>query len=604
MTFGLARRQVRPKVPLLHGEGDKSRLTSLQGLAALSLDALSSVAYGPESIVVVLVAAGTAALSATLPVMLVIAALLVVLVISYGQVIAVHPDGGGSYAVAKKDLGVRVSLLAAASLVVDYVLTVAVSLAAGAASLASAFPSLTPYLLEICLGGLGLITLVNLRGVADSARVLMLPAALFVLSIAAVVVVGLLRAHPAAVVGTARPVHATEALSLLLLLKAFSSGCSALTGVEAIANAVPGFRPPKVRRAQRTELMLGALLALMLIGLGFLIRRDEVAPRGGVTILAQLTAGSFGDGWPYYATNLIVTFVLGLAANTSFGGLPVLMSLLARDDRLPHVFGLRAERPVYRYGVVALALLAALLLIVVDADTQRLIPLYAIGVFIGFTVSQTGLVRHWAGARPRGWLPRALLNGVGAVLTALAGVILLTSKFLEGAWVVVIAVPLLMLLFARIERYYLRVREELRPGVVPDPPRRTDSLVIVPLGEVSRLAQHALTAALALGDEVVVVAVHCDPEKSRRLLENWERWHPGVRLDVIESPHRSLVQPILAYVKRAAAGGRQIAVLIPEVEPRHRRYRILQNQRGILLATVLRARTDVVVCLVPYRLDI
>ncbi|MFF3562226.1 APC family permease [Streptomyces sp. NPDC002574] len=604
MTFGLARRQVRPKVPLLHGEGDKSRLTSLQGLAALSLDALSSVAYGPESIVVVLVAAGTAALSATLPVMLVIAALLVVLVISYGQVIAVHPDGGGSYAVAKKDLGVPVSLLAAASLVVDYVLTVAVSLAAGAASLASAFPSLTPYLLEICLGGLGLITLVNLRGVADSARVLMLPAGLFVLSIGAVVVVGLLRSHPVAVVGTAQPVPATEALSLLLLLKAFSSGCSALTGVEAIANAVPAFRPPKVRRAQRTELMLGALLALMLIGLGFLIRRDEVAPRGGVTILAQLTAGSFGDGWPYYASNLIVTFVLGLAANTSFGGLPVLMSLLARDDRLPHVFGLRAERPVYRYGVVALGLVAALLLIVVDANTQRLIPLYAIGVFIGFTVSQTGLVRHWAGARPRGWLPRALLNGLGAVLTALAGVILLTSKFLEGAWVVVIAVPLLMLLFARIERYYARVREELRPGVVPDPPRRTNSLVIVPLGEVSRLAQHALTAAMALGDEVVVVAVHCDPEKTHRLTETWERWHPGVRLDVIESPHRSLVQPILSYVKRAAAGGRQIAVLIPEVEPRHRRYRILQNQRGILLATILRARTDVVVCLVPYRLDI
>ncbi|MFD3452281.1 APC family permease [Streptomyces sp. NPDC058691] len=604
MTFGLARRQVRPRVPLQHGEGDKSRLTSLQGLAALSLDALSSVAYGPESIVVVLVAAGTSALWATLPVMLVIAALLVVLVISYGQVIAVHPDGGGSYAVAKKDLGVRVSLLAAASLVVDYVLTVAVSLAAGAASLASAFPSLTPYLLEICLGGLGLITLVNLRGVADSARVLMLPAVLFVLSIGAVVVVGMLRAHPVAVVGAAQPVHATEALSVLLLLKAFSSGCSALTGVEAIANAVPSFRPPKVRRAQRTELMLGALLALMLIGLGFLIRRDEVAPRGGVTILAQLTAGSFGDGWPYYATNLIVTVVLGLAANTSFGGLPVLMSLLARDDRLPHVFGLRAERPVYRYGVAALGLVAAVLLIVVDADTQRLIPLYAIGVFIGFTVSQTGLVRHWAGARPRGWLRRAMLNGVGAVLTALAGVILLTSKFLEGAWVVVIAVPLLMLLFARIEHYYMRVREELLPGVVPDPPRRTNSLVIVPLGEVSRLAQHALTAAMALGDEVVAVAVYSDPEKSRRLMENWERWHPGVRLDVIESPHRSLVQPILAYVKRAALGGRQIAVLIPEVEPRHRRYRILQNQRGILLATILRARTDVVVCLIPYRLDI
>ncbi|MFF3251446.1 APC family permease [Actinacidiphila glaucinigra] len=604
MTFGLARRQVRPRVPLRHGEGDRSLLTSTQGLAALSLDALSSVAYGPEAIVLVLIAAGTAALTVTLPVMLVIAGLLVVLVISYGQVIAVHPDGGGSYAVAKKDLGARASLLAAGSLVVDYVLTVAVSLAAGAASLASAFPWLTPYLLEICLGGLALLTLVNLRGVADSARVLMLPAALFVLCIGGIVVAGLLRAHPAAVVGSAQPVHATEALSVLLVLKAFSSGCSALTGVEAIANSVPAFRPPKVRRAQRTELMLGVLLGLMLIGLAFLIRRDEVAPRGGVTLLAQLTAGSFGTGWPYYAGNLLVTLVLGLAANTSFGGLPVLMSLLARDNRLPHVFGLRAERPVYRYGVVALAVVAALLLVAVDAQTQRLIPLYAVGVFTGFTISQTGLVRHWAGARPRGWVPRAALNGLGALLTALAGVILVTTKFTEGAWMVVVVVPLLMLLFARIEHYYTEVGRELALGTVPDRPRRTDSLVIVPLGGVSRLARHALTAAIALGDEVVAVTVEPDQAKARELLDTWARWQPGVRLDVLESPHRSLVLPILSYVRRMSQDGRQIAVLIPEIQPRHARYRILQNQRGILLATILRSRTDAVVCLLPYRLDI
>ncbi|WP_406517080.1 APC family permease [Streptomyces sp. NBC_00134] len=604
MTFGLARRELRPRVPLQPGEGERHHLTSIEGLAALSLDALSSVAYGPEAIVLVLIAAGTGALTATLPVTLVIAALLAVLVVSYGQVIAVHPDGGGAYAVAKKDLGPRTSYLAAASLVVDYVLTVTVSLAAGAASLASAFPSLGSYLLEICLAGLALLTLVNLRGVAESARVLMLPTVLFIVSILGIIVLGLLRSHPAEVVGTAQPVHATDALGVLLLLKAFSSGCSALTGVEAIANGVPAFREPRVKRAQRTELMLGALLGLMLIGLAVLIRRDHVAPRGGVTVLAQLTAGSYGTGWPYYATNLIVTLALAFAANTSFGGLPVLMSLLAKDHRLPHLFGLRTERPVYRWGVVALAVLAALLLIAVNADTHRMIPLFAIGVFIGFTISQIGLVRHWTAQRPPGWLRRAVLNGVGAVLTAVAGVVLLATKFLEGAWVVVVAVPLLMLLFARVQRYYTAVGRELGLGEVPPPVRVTDSLVIVPVGEVSKLTQLALTAARALGHDVVAVAVHGDPAKARALQESWARWQPGVRLEIIDSPHRSLVQPIVDYVLRAAEGGRQIAVLIPEVEPLHRRYQILQNQRGLLLAAVLRARTDVVVCVVPYRLCI
>ncbi|MEU9454157.1 APC family permease [Streptomyces sp. NPDC048277] len=605
MAYGMARRELRPRVPLRPGEGEKHHLTSLEGLAALSLDALSSVAYGPEAIVLALVVAGTGALTATLPITLAITFLLAALVVSYGQVIAVHPDGGGAYAVAKADLGATASLLAAASLVVDYVLTVAVSLAAGADALASAFPAFAHDKLIVCLIGLALLAAVNLRGVSDSARVLMLPTVLFIVAILGVVLLGLLRPHPVAVVGTAQPVHATEALSLLVILKAFSSGCSALTGVEAIANAVPTFRTPRVGRAQRTELMLGALLGTMLIGLAVLIHRDHVVPRGGVTVLAQLTAGAYGTGWPYYATNLLVTLVLGLAANTSFGGLPVLMSLLARDNRLPHIFGLRAERPVYRYGVVALALLAALLLLATDADTHRLLPLFAIGVFIGFTLSQAGLVRHWATRRPPGWKRRAAVNGTGALLTTLAGVILLLTKFLAGAWVVVIAVPLMMLLFARIQRYYTEVGEELGLGRVPEPPlRRTASLVIVPVGEVSKLARHALGAALALGDEVVAVAVHGDPAKSRALEEAWERWNPGVRLDVIDSPHRSLVQPIVDYVRRAADDGRQVAVLIPEVEPRHRRYEILQNQRGLLLATVLRARTDVVVCMLPYRLKV
>ncbi|MDP9614895.1 amino acid permease [Streptomyces demainii] len=604
MAFGLAHRALRPRVPLRHGEGDKHHLTSLEGLAALSLDALSSVAYGPEAIVVVLVAAGTGALTATLPITVVITVLLTVLVISYCQVIAVHPDGGGAYAVAKKSLGQRVSLLAAASLTIDYVLTVAVSLAAGAASLASAFPALSSHLLAVCLVLLALLTAVNLWGVAESAQVLMLPTVLFIVSMLGIVVMGILRSHPAAVVGAAHPVQATEALGVLLILKAFSSGCSALTGVEAIANGVPMFREPRIERARHTELMLGMLLGAMLLGMAYLIRRDHVAPRGGVTVLAQLAAGSYGTGWQYYATNLIVTLVLALAANTSFGGLPVLMSLLARDDRLPHLFGLRAERPVYRYGVVALALLSAALLNAVGGETHRLIPLFAIGVFTGFTISQVGLVRHWATEQPEGWLRRAMINGLGAVLTTGAGLVLLTTKFLEGAWVVVVAVPLLMLLFTRVQRYYTAAGRELGLGRIPPPPARTMSLVIVPLGEVSRLAQRALTAALALGDEVVAISVQAEPEKARALQDTWERWNPGVRLEIIDSPHRSLVQPVVAYVRREAGGGREIAVLIPEVEPRHRRYKILQNRRGLLLATVLRARTDVVVCMMPYRLSV
>ena len=591
-----------PRIPQRHGEGNKEHLSSFGGLAALSLDALSSVAYGPEAIVLVLVGAGAGALRLTLPVAIAIACLLAVLVVSYCQVIAAHPDGGGAYAVGKKNLGATVSLLAAASLVVDYVLTVAVSLAAGAASLVSAFPALAGHELEICLAGLLMISSVNLWGIAESARFLMLPMVLFVGSIFAVVAVGLARSHPAAIVGVAQPIHISEAVGAILLLKAFAAGCSALTGIEAIANGVPTFREPRAERAQRTELMLGGLLGLMLIGLSVLIVREHVAPRSGVTVVAQLTAGSFGSGWAYAATNIVVALVLGLAANTSFGGLPVLMSLLAKDNRLPHVFGLRAERPVYRYGVVVLALLAAALLIAVNATTDRLIPLYAIGVFIGFTISQTGLARHWHRERPHGWVWRAVLNGTGAVLTALAVVVFVASKFLEGAWVVVIMVPALILLFSRIENYYRAVARELELGQVPGRPQARSSLVIVPVGEISRVTEYALASALSLGGEVVAVIVCSGPERGAKLRADWGAWDPGVRLEIIENTHRSLVHPILEYVLEAQEGEQQVVVLIPEVEPQARRYRILHNQRGLLLATVLRARTDALVCTLPYRL--
>ncbi|MFC4112185.1 APC family permease [Nonomuraea zeae] len=597
-----------PRIQLRHGEGDKHHLTSLQGLVALSLDALSSVAYGPEAIALVLVAAGSAAVGHTLPITLAIAGLLILLVASYCQVIAAYPDGGGSYAVAKQNLGAKVSLLAAAALIVDYVLTVAVSLAAGAASLASAFPVLGPHLLETCLVGLAVLTALNLYGIADSARVLALPTLLFILSILGIIVAGLARAHPAAVVGTPAPLPGYEALSVLLILKAFSSGCSALTGVEAIANGVPMFREPRVRRAQRTELMLGILLGTMLVGMALLIRRDQVVPRADVTILAQLTAGAYGTGWLYYAANIIVTLALGLAANTSFGGLPVLMSLLAKDHRLPHLFALRSERPVHRYGVVAVAVLAAVLLIAVDAQTHRLIPLFAIGVFTGFTISQTGLVRHWAGLRPPKWAGKALLNGVGAVATVVATIVLLTTKFTEGAWVVLVAVPLLVLLFTWVERYYTKVGVALelgRPQPTPHGPDPATRLVIVPLSPtsaISAISERAISTALAFGGEVVAIVVSDAPETLDDLCAKWDRWNPGARLKVLNSPHHTVVRPVVEYVQRQESNGRWIAVVIPGIQPPNPRYRLLHTQRDLLLAAALQDHTEAVVCFLPFRI--
>ena len=573
----------------------------------MSLDALSSVAYGPEAIVLGLITAGAAAVSWTLPISVAITVLLLVLVVSYRQVIAVHPDGGGAYAVAKKDLGRWPSLLAAASLVVDYVLTVAVSLAAGAASLGSVFPPLAHHLLAVTMTGLAVLTVINLIGIAESAKVLMGPTVVFIVGIFAIIVVGFFEPHPVAMIGDdLGPIHATEALGLVVILKAFSAGCSSLTGVEAIANAVPAFRSPAVKRAQHTEVALGILLGAMLLGLAALIKSHQMVPRGNVTLLAQLSAAAFGTGWPFYVINLTVTLVLGFAANTSFGGLPVLLQLLAKDHRLPHLFALRAERPVFRYGVSTLAVLAAVVLLIVDADTQRLLPVFAIGVFIGFTISQTGLVVHWRKERGRGWLGKAVLNGTGAVLTAVAGIVLLASKFTEGAWLLLILVPGLVLLFDRIERYYRRAGEQLGLGQIPPKPVRgvdTQAMVIVPIVAVSSVAERAVQAALRLGGEVVPVTVEVDPASTRRLCQQWDEWDPGLKLKVLPSPHRSLVAPTVGFVRTQIEKGRDVTVLLAQVEPRRWRHRLLYNQRGPVLAAALRARTNAVVATLAIRID-
>jgi amino acid transporter len=588
---------------------EQYRLTSVEGLAALSLDALSSVAYGPEAILVVLVAAGAAALHYSLPITGAIVLLLAALVVSYRQVIAAFPGGGGAYAVAKAHLGTQASLVAAASLIVDYVLNAAVGVSAGIAALTSAFPVLYGGRVWLCLAALAVITGLNLWGVSESAKVFTVPTVLFIVAIAAVIAGGLFRTQPAVPldhhVGAA-----TEAVGVLLVLKAFASGCSALTGVEAIANAVPEFRRPRARRAQTTEAWLGILLGAMLIGLGILIHKFSVVPQPGTTVLAQLTQASLGHNVAFYAVQLITLVLLVLAANTSFGGLPVLTALLAKDNFLPHMFGLRADRQVHRYGVVVLALLAAALLVASEGDTQALVPLFAIGVFVGFTLSQVGMVRHWRAERSPGWKTRAAINGVGAVLTTVTTIIELVSKFTEGAWLIALVIPALVLLFSRVHRTYDRIGALLELGKKPKPPSKKKSLVVVPVASISRLTAAGISTALSIGDEVVGVTVcFTDPEDEAAdvsFRDRWEEWHPNVPLITLRTPHRSIAPPIVKYLCEIEAEDKyhQLVVLIPEVQPKHFWYALLFNQRGVIIDRAIRRGTaNVVLCRLRYRLE-
>lgn len=604
--------------PLRFAEAAKEQITPVEGLSALSLDALTSVAYGPEAIIVVLALAGVSALHLVLPITIAIVVLLVLLVVSYRQVIDAYPGGGGAYAVSKANLGRRVSLVAAASLIVDYTLTVAVSISAGVESLVSAYPSLAPYTIEICLGTLALVTVMNLRGLGEGARAFLLPTLLFIIGLLVVIAIGLI--HPIAPHlhqpgASVLPTKGLEAVGIVLILKAFAAGCSALTGVEAIANGTPLFKEPRVKRAKRTELLLGVILGVMLIGLAILAVRFHVGPNSTQTVLSQIMGYSVGRNWFYYFVSITITIALALAANTSFGGLPVLASLLARDNFLPHAFSLRGDRLVFSNGIWALAVMSAGLLIAVNGNTNELIPMFAIGVFIGFTLAQTGLVVHWWRARPPRWRARATLNGIGAFVTGASTIIFLLAKFIEGAWLVVIAVPLFILLFYRIYAYYKGIGSELRLGEIPPPPEMKNTLAIVPIVSMSLLTRQAVSEALSMAEEVVCVTVELEepePEEtaggpSRRreeLTRLWNEWHPGVPLVFLTTQYSSVVRPIVEYIDKVRKErDDQILVLIPFVVPDHFRHRALHNQLDVALASALRMRTDIVVARVPLRIS-
>jgi amino acid transporter len=598
--------------PLRWREVTNERITPVEGLPALSLDALTSVAYGPEAIIVVLAVAGVTALHLVLPITITIVALLAILVFSYRQVIDAYPNGGGAYAVSRANLGHGASLVAAASLVVDYTLTVAVSIAAGVAALTSAFPVLNPDTVVICLVILAVVTVLNLRGLGDAARAFLLPTMVFIIGLLIIIAIGLI--HPLALHAPQPGVPLVprvplEAVSVLLLLKAFSAGCSALTGVEAIANGVPQFKEPRVKRAKMTEMLLGTILGVMLLGLAVLADRWHVGPRSGQTVLSQIMGMAIGRNWAFYVMSLTITLVLALAANTSFGGLPVLASLLARDHYLPHLFSLRDDRQVFAPGIWTLSILSGVLLIAVRGNVLTLIPLFAIGVFTGFTLSQSGLVVHWWHTRPPRWEFRAAINGLGATATGVATMVFILTKFTEGAWVVVIAIPGFIFLFTRIHRYYRAVGRELAIGEIPAKPQVKPTVVIVPVTGVSRLTQYAIGHALSISPHVIAVTVVLEDtdtseEHAGHIQQLWAEWDPGVPLKVLPTEYASVAEPLVDFIDEfRERHDKEIIVLIPVVLPGRLRYQVLHNHFDLVITNALRTRPDVVSARVSMPLD-
>lgn len=597
------------------------RLTKVKALAVFSSDALSSVAYATEEILLVLVVAGPAVLGLSWPIALAIASLLLVVATSYYQTIHGYPSGGGAYIVAYDNLGVWPGLTAAAALLIDYVLTVAVSVTAGVAAITSALPALYPFRVELCVLAIVFIMWANLRGVRESGTLFAIPTYVFILVFLTLIVIGLLRL----ISGTLAPVPAqpssiaaggTAGLTLFLLLRAFASGCTALTGIEAISNGIPAFRKPEADNAGKTLLAMAALLTTMFLGITLLARSLHVVPVEHETVVSQIGRQVFGNGVLYLTLQVATALILVLAANTSFADFPRLSAILARDRYLPRQLTHLGDRLVFANGIITLAVLASGLVVIFGGQTHRLIPLYAVGVFLSFTLSQAGMVRHWLKERGRGWPWKMAFNGLGAATTGVVLLIIVATKFIHGAWVVILLIPLFVWIFHIIERHYLTLAEQLsleglRPEKWVDMASDKWHKVVVLVSGVHRGTLAALRFARSLSRDVTAVVVDVEPQETDRVREKWSLWGHRVPLVVLESPYRSTLGPLLDYLDEAdqREPERGLAVVVlPEFVPSRRWHELLHNQTARLIKRVLlyrRGQTgkDRVIIDVPYHLQ-
>lgn len=590
--------------PLTGAAERQTRLPKRLALAVFSSDALSSVAYATEEILLVLVLAGSIALSWSLPIGIAIVALLAIVISSYRQTIQAYPAGGGAYIVATDNLGVMPGLVAAAALLIDYVLTVSVSVAAGVAAVTSAVPALATHREALGLAAIAMIVAANLRGVKESGRLFAIPTYGFIACILVLIGWGIVRLLAEGGPPTPRMPHqATTPITLFLLLRAFASGCTALTGVEAISNGVPAFQPPEARNARITLVWMGVILGAMFAGITGLADQLAVVPNDHETVLSQIARQVFGDGILYYATQAFTALILILAANTSFADFPRLGSLLARDGFLPRQLTHRGDRLVFSNGIFALGVLAGALIVAFRGEVNALIPLYAVGVFLSFTLSQTGMIRHWWRERGRLWRAHGAVNGVGALTTAAVTAVITVTKFTEGAWLVVVLIPLLVFWFWRIRSHYDQVTRHLAVEGWMRPPLQAHR-VVVPISGVHRATLRALDYARQLGSEVTAVYVDYEGDHER-ILAGWATWGDGVPLAVLTSPYRSLLGPLLEYLDglRAQLGPDGfVTVVLPEFVPRRWWHHFLHNQSALLLKGALFFRPNVIVVDVPYHL--
>ena len=591
--------------PLATAQVSHERLSNPVALAVFSSDPLSSTAYATEEIFLVLILAGTAALHYSIGISLVIVGLVAILTASYRQTIFAYPSGGGAYVVAKSNLGESPGLVAAAALLIDYVLTVAVSVAAGIAAITSAVPALREHRVALGLAAIVILTWANLRGVRESGRIFAVPTYLFVGGLGLVIMVGLGRELFGAPVDHAVPyVPAVEGLTLFLLLRAFSSGCTALTGIEAISNGVPAFREPVSKNAATTLTWMAVMLASLFLGLTVLAYLYGLVPREDETLISQIARISLGGGVFYYFIQAATAMILILAANTSYNGFPRLASILAQDSFLPRQMRSLGDRLAFSNGILILGLCAAVLLVIFRGDTHALIPLYAIGVFLSFTLSQAGMVRHWQDHKRPGWRKALAINLTGAVATGVATVVLALTKFTHGAWVVIVLVPLLIGMFRKIQWHYRIADWQLALDMYERPRTPPPNVLVMPISGVNRSIVMALDYARRCGEDLRAVYVDLDPDETIKIKGQWDRWGAGTPLVILSSPYRSFLAPLLNYIEtvRQEQPGVWVTVVLPEVIPARWWQNLLHNQRALLIKAALLFQFRVVVIDVPYHL--
>ncbi|MCM3677499.1 APC family permease [Peribacillus simplex] len=594
--------------PLKSNELGEQRLNKKKALAILSSDALSSVAYGPEQILIVLITVGAAAFWYSIPIAVGVLILLTALILSYRQIIFAYPHGGGAYVVSKSNLGVNPGLIAGGSLLVDYILTVAVSVSAGTDALTSAFPTLHSFNVEIAIVFVIFITILNLRGVTESASILAYPVYLFVLALLILIGVGIYNILTG---GVSPELHTpigtpVAGISLFILLRAFASGSSALTGVEAISNAIPNFKDPAPNNAAKTLMAMGALLAILFSGIVFLAYYYGITPSGEVTVVSQIAEETFGRNFMYFFIQGTTALILILAANTGYSAFPLLAVNLAKDKFIPRAFLIRGDRLGYSNGIIILGIASIILILAFQAETEHLIPLYAVGVFVPFTLSQSGMMVKWLREKPHGWVPKFIINTTGAVISLTVTLMFFLTKFSQ-VWSILIFLPIIVFVFHKIRKHYEAVGDQLRLTTCEPSATIDGNVMIVPVAGMTHVVENTLNYAKSLSpQQIIAVYVAFEREDEKKFGEKWKKWQPEIRLVTLHSHYRSIINPLTKFVdtveNKAREGNYQVTVVIPQFIPKKGWHNILHNQSSFLIRAFLLFRRDVVVTTVPYHL--